>query len=218
MFERIAPTYDLLNRLMSAGLDGVWRRRAVAALRGAPAGPSLDLCAGTLDLSVLLGRARPGERLIAADFAEAMLERGRAKVPEAEVVVADAEALPFADATIAAAVCGFGIRNVAHPERAAAELFRVMVPGGVFVTLELFRPTRAPSRLLHRLYSSLVLPAMGGALSGDRAAYGYLVRSVGGFWAREDYERVLEGAGFARVTGEDLTLGAASLVRAEKPS
>jgi ubiquinone/menaquinone biosynthesis methyltransferase len=217
MFGRIAPTYDLLNRVLSGGLDARWRQRAIAALEGAPPGPSLDLCAGTLDLTVLLDRARPGHRLIAADFSERMLDRGRGKVPRAEIVVADAQALPFEDASIAAAVCGFGIRNVGDPVKAIDELRRVLLPRGVFVTLEFFRPVKLLTRALHCTYASRLLPVVGGLLSGDRAAYAYLARSMGGFLTRPEYEQALRDAGFVNVSGEDLTLGVASIVRAEVP-
>jgi ubiquinone/menaquinone biosynthesis methyltransferase len=217
MFGRIAPTYDRLNRLLSAGLDVSWRRRAVDALSGAPCGPRLDLCAGTLDLTVMLDRDCPGERVIACDFSEPMLQRGRARASRAEIVVADVQALPFEDRSIAAAVCGFGVRNVADPARALGEIRRVMVPGGVFVTLEFFRPTRLPTRLLHHSYARGVLPIVGGLISGDREAYAYLARSIDGFLSRAEYERAAERAGFVRVTGEDLTFGVASIVRAEVP-
>jgi len=217
MFGRIAPTYDLLNRVLSGGLDAVWRKRAIDALAGAPAGPSLDVCAGTLDLTVLLDQARPHQRLIASDFSEPMLERGRGKVPRAEIVVADAQSLPLSDASIAAAVCGFGVRNVSDPKRLVGELRRVLMPGAVFVTLEFFRPVKLVTRAFHRAYASLLLPTLGGILSGDRSAYAYLARSMDGFLTRREYERALEDAGFCHVTSCDLTLGIASIVRAEVP-
>ena len=217
MFERIAPTYDVLNRLMSAGIDGRWRARAVRELERAPAGPVLDLCAGTMDFTALLARARPGERVVALDFSAAMLEAGRAKAPSAEVVVGDATALPFEDATFAAVVCGFGMRNLGDPARGVREARRVLRRGGVFVTLELFRPTRLATRAFHRAYASVVLPRLGGWLSGDRAAYDYLARSMAGFFTRAEYEDALRDAGFARVGGRDLTLGVASIVRGEVP-
>ncbi len=215
MFERIAPTYDLLNQLMSAGMDRRWRARAVAEVARAHAGPVLDLCAGTMDLTAMLSRARPDDRIVAVDFSPAMLEAGRSKAPRAEVVVADAAALPFEDASFAAAICGFGIRNVADPAAAAIEVRRVLRPGGVFVTLDLFRPARLATRAFHRAYASIVLPALGGWLSGDRPAYEYLARSMAGFLRREEYEGMLLASGFARVQGADLTLGVASIVRAE---
>jgi ubiquinone/menaquinone biosynthesis methyltransferase len=215
MFERIAPTYDLLNRLMSAGFDKRWRDRAIAELEGAPPGPVLDLCAGTMDLSALLDAARPNDRIVALDFAPAMLEAGRSKALRAELVVGDAASLPFEDGAFAGVVCGFGMRNLADPVAAAREVLRVLSPGGVFITLELFRPQRFATRAFHAAYARFVLPAVGGWLSGDRKAYDYLARSMAGFLTRSEYERALAEVGFQPVRGFDLTLGVASIVRGE---
>lgn len=215
MFERIAPTYDLLNRLMSAGVDRRWRARAIAEVERSPAGPVLDLCAGTMDLTALLVRVRPRDRVVAVDFAPAMLEAGRRKAPGAEVVVADAASLPFDGATFAAVVCGFGMRNLADPAAGAREARRVLRPGGRFVTLELFRPTRRTTRAFHTAYARWALPALGGWLSGDRRAYEYLARSMTEFLTRQEYVEVLEGAGFGPIRSFDLTLGVASIVVAE---
>ena len=215
MFERIAPTYDLLNRVLSAGIDGRWRARAVGELKSAPPGPVLDLCAGTMDLSALVAAERPHERLVAVDFSPGMLEVGSRKAPRAEVVVADALSLPFENGTFAAVICGFGVRNLADVSRGVREVSRVLRPGGVFVTLELFRPARPAARVFHRAYASVVLPTLGGLVSGDRGAYDYLARSMKGFLSRADYEHLLRDCGFAHVAGCDLTLGVASIVRAE---
>jgi len=214
MFDRIAPTYDVLNRVLSAGIDRRWRARAVREVVGAPAGALLDLCAGTMDLTAMLAAARPNTRLVAVDFSSAMLEAGRHKAPRAEVVVADANALPFPDATFAAVVCGFGMRNLADPVSGVREVRRVLRPGGLFVTLELFRPDRLATRAFHGVYARVVLPAVGGWISGDRSAYQYLSRSMAGFLSRREYEAVLLGAGFASPVGVDLTFGVASIVRA----
>jgi ubiquinone/menaquinone biosynthesis methyltransferase len=216
MFDRIAPTYDRLNKTLSAGIDAAWRKRSVrVGVEGTPKQAILDLCAGTMDMTALLALERPGARIVAADFAAQMLQAGRAKVPRAETVVADALSLPFADGEFDLVACAFGVRNLADVERGASEARRVLAPGGVLVVLEFFRPTRAVTRAFHAAYARGVLPMVGGLVSGDRAAYEYLAESMRSFLSREEYQRLLERVGFVKVRGEDLTLGVASIVRAE---
>jgi ubiquinone/menaquinone biosynthesis C-methylase UbiE len=199
MFDRIAPTYDTLNRMLSLGIDVRWRKRAVEELRNAPDGGILDLCAGTLDLSAMLARAYPEAELTACDFSAEMLERGRDKAPSARRVVGDA------------------MRNVAETAKAAGEVRRVLAPGGVFVTLEFFRPVRLRAKAFHGVYARAVLPNVGALVSGDRGAYAYLARSMKGFLSRREYESMLKKAGFVNVRGFDLLFGIASVVVAESP-
>jgi ubiquinone/menaquinone biosynthesis methyltransferase len=217
MFDRIAPTYDLSNRLMSLGMDARWRSRAVAALGAVAEGPVLDLCAGTMDLTAIVARVFPRARVVACDFASKMLEAGREKAPRAETVVADALALPFADGTFGAVLCGFGVRNLADTARGVREVRRVLAPGGRFVTLDFFQPATRRARAFHALYAKHALPAIGGLVSGDRGAYDYLARSMEAFLTRDAYEALLCNVGFGDVRGVDLTLGVASIVTAGVP-
>jgi ubiquinone/menaquinone biosynthesis methyltransferase len=209
MFDGIAPTYDAINRIMSLGVDRGWRRKTVAALGEVRGRRVLDICAGTLDLAEMAERA--GAQVIGADFAQAMLLRGRAKVT-APLVRADAMKLPFADGAFAGAMCGFGLRNLDDPLAGLREARRVLAPGARLVVLDLFRPRRAITRAVQVLYNRQVLPALGGLISGDRAAYRYLASSIERFATREEVESLARAAGFTEVYGEDLTLGIAALV------
>jgi ubiquinone/menaquinone biosynthesis methyltransferase len=222
MFDRISPTYDLLNRLLSWGIDRRWRREAldVLAERLPPDAslPLLDICAGTLDLTTAM-QARFGERaVVALDFARDMLLSGRAKLARpAGLAVSDAMQLPLVSDAFAGAVCGFGMRNLTDPARGVREAARVLAPGGVLVVLEFFKPVRASTRLFHAVYGNLLLPLVGRLVSGDAEAYRYLSRSMQGFLTRQQFEASLREAGLRDVQGRDLFFGVASLVWGVKP-
>jgi ubiquinone/menaquinone biosynthesis methyltransferase len=218
MFDRIASRYDLLNRVLSIGIDRRWRRAAILAVRPRPRARVLDLCAGTLDITQGLADAYPDAILTAADFSAEMLERGKHKVPAARCVVADAMALPFEDDSFDAAICAFGIRNVANTETALRELRRILSPASRFVTLEFFRSSGPMTRAFHDSFARVVLPVVGQALSGDRAAYRYLADSMATFHSRTEYEALLRSVGFSNINGYDLTFGIASVVVAEVPT
>ncbi len=217
MFDRIAPTYDFLNKLMSFGIDKRWRAKAIDRLsgKGGSVGPLLDLCAGTLDLSRMLESAFPGERVVACDFSAKMLELGKRKVANTERVVGDALALPFEQGAFGAVICGFGMRNLADLRRGVREVRRVLRPGGKFVTLELFAPKLFRTRALHAAALRNALPVIGAVVARDRDAYAYLAESMAGFVTRAQYEAILRQEGFEAVRATDLTLGVASIVCGE---
>jgi demethylmenaquinone methyltransferase/2-methoxy-6-polyprenyl-1,4-benzoquinol methylase len=218
MFDRIAPRYDLLNRLLSAGTDVRWRRRAVDALDMHGPATVLDLCSGTADLLLeWLGRGQE-HRGIGVDLSTEMLKRGLAKLRganatgRASLTAGDAERLPFRDGRFDAALVAFGIRNVADVDAALREVHRVLRPGGRFVILEFSMP-RGPLGALYRLYFGTLLPRIGGLVSGDRGAYAYLPASVQSFDSPEELDARLRRAGFAEVSKQALTLGIAWLHR-----
>jgi ubiquinone/menaquinone biosynthesis methyltransferase len=214
MFDRISPTYDLLNRVMSAGIDRRWRARALSLLaHGLPEGPLLDSCAGTLDLAQAMEQRFGTRRVVAADFSREMLVKGKTKVQRVPLAVGDSMCLPFADAAFAGMTCAFGIRNLSNPEQGLREALRVLKPGGSFVVLEFYRPSTLWMRLFHGTFARFMLPALGFLISRDREAYGYLARSMQGFYTRSEFEQLGLRAGFSSVQSEDLSFGIASLIR-----
>ena len=215
-FERIAPSYDLLNHLLSLNIDRRWRREAIASLewKRNPTGTYLDLCAGTLDVSASLARTEGfSGRVIAADFAEPMLRAGVGKVPAGTAwpVVADALCLPLRDSSVAGAIVAFGARNLAALDAGLREVRRVLMPGGRFVVLEFTTPRSPFVRAAYHAYFHHLLPIIGGMMSGHRTAYRYLPESVARFPAEEELASGMRSAGFADVSWRSLTFGIAAI-------
>jgi demethylmenaquinone methyltransferase/2-methoxy-6-polyprenyl-1,4-benzoquinol methylase len=221
MFDRIAPRYDLLNRLLSAGTDVRWRRQAVDFLDVAPPARVLDLCTGTADLLIeALGRD-PRISGLGVDLSHRMLGRGAAKVARgglaarAALAGGDGERLPVRDGAFDGALVAFGIRNVGDPLSAMREVRRALRPGGRFVVLEFSMPEGVLA-VAYRLYFRHVLPRLGGLVSGDASAYSYLPASVARFPGPEAFAALVREAGFEDVRWRCLTFGIACLHRGEK--
>jgi demethylmenaquinone methyltransferase/2-methoxy-6-polyprenyl-1,4-benzoquinol methylase len=217
MFAEIAPRYDLVNRLLSGGIDVRWRRTTVRRAPPPAAGAILDVCTGTGDLALAYAvAAGPGVRVVASDFCRPMLDRGVAKGQAAglpvEWVEADALDLPFPNATFDLVTVAFGLRNLADTARGLAEMARVTKPGGTLAILEFSLPRNPLVRAGYLWYFRRVLPAIGNAVARNASdAYTYLNRSVEEFPSGDALESLIRAAGFDRVEAVPLSFGIATL-------
>jgi demethylmenaquinone methyltransferase / 2-methoxy-6-polyprenyl-1,4-benzoquinol methylase len=216
MFDRIARRYDLLNRLLSLGLDQSWRRRTIDALGLSPAGRLLDVATGTADVAILAARRVPGLTVVGVDPSRAMLAIGREKVERAglsgNVTLAEgnALALPFPLAAFDAVTIAFGIRNVADRGAAVREMARVTRPGGRIGVLELIEPRGRPWSAPARLWVRRGVPIVGAILSGAWE-YRYLQRSIAAFPPPDEFLGVMAGAGLAAVSSRPMAFGSCCL-------
>ncbi|RMF95121.1 MAG: bifunctional demethylmenaquinone methyltransferase/2-methoxy-6-polyprenyl-1,4-benzoquinol methylase UbiE [Planctomycetota bacterium] len=217
MFAEIAPRYDFLNHLLSAGVDIYWRRRTASRVLPLPEGPILDVCAGTGDLSFALNRRFRGKRrIVATDFCRPMLAIGRRKALKQRCepiawLEADTLQLPFPDDTFALVCVAFGLRNVADTDAGLAEMVRTTKPGGKVAILEFTLP-RGVLGKLYAWYFHRVLPRIGQALAGNRySAYNYLPASVSEFPQYEGLCRRMEAAGLHSAVFFPMTFGIATL-------
>jgi demethylmenaquinone methyltransferase/2-methoxy-6-polyprenyl-1,4-benzoquinol methylase len=221
IFSEIAPRYDLLNHVLSFNVDKTWRPRAIRELNieRKPAGTYLDICAGTLDVSVAIAKSAGFRgRVIGADFAEPMLRHGVNKIGTLNIdaVTADALKLPLADSSISGAIVSFGIRNVADLDACLVETYRVLEPGAAFVILEFSTPKSSLIAGAYRLYSNHILSRIGRIVSGHPTAYKYLPKSVENFPDQDVLAARMSAAGFTNVSWRSLTFGVAAIHRGEK--
>ena len=221
MFNAIARRYDLLNHLLSGGVDVYWRRRALdCALETSPQ-RILDLATGTGDFALAAARLRP-QQVVGVDMAVEMLRLGAAKVAakrppmSLELLVGDAEQLPFQDASFDLVTGAFGVRNFGHIPSGLAEAYRVLKPGGQLLVLDFCEPTAPLFRQLYLFYFHKVLPLIGGLISGQRRAYAYLPRSVGSFPQGPAFVELLVAAGFSQTRYTPMTLGIAAVYQGVK--
>lgn len=226
VFDRVAPAYDLMNDVMSAGVHRLWKRLLIDWLSPQPGEFLIDVAGGTGDVARLfLARAEriavrrgpraPKARAIVCDVNEAMLRAGRrgtAREPQGLLRVGgDAEALPFKDGAADAVTIAFGIRNVTHIERALCEMRRVLKPGGRFLCLEFSHVTLPGLDRVYETVTSALIPRLGQVIAGDAAPYRYLVDSIRRFPDQRRFARMIEAAGFAQVSYRDLSGGIAAL-------
>ena len=213
MFSAIAPRYDFLNRLLSAGRDRAWRRAAVQEAGVPRGGRLLDVCAGTADVAMEAARQFPDARIEGVDFSPPMIALGQAKVARAGLAerirlqVAPAEALPYPDDTFDAATVAFGLRNIPDRLQGLREMLRVLRPGGRAVVLEFTTPPNPLFRGLYLWYFRRVLPRIGRLVSGHRSAYDYLPASVAEFPPPEGVAVWMREVGLRDVSYRPMTCG-----------
>ncbi len=208
-FDEIARDYDRMNHLMTAGLDRCWRKRAVQGLHG----KVLDVACGTGDMVVELLRTRHAASLqvTGVDLSEEMLAIAKRKAPQAEYRLADAEHLPFGDASFDAVICAFGVRNFVHLEQGLKEMVRVLKPGGRMAILELATPDNPFILFFYNIYTRRIIPWLGSRIAGNRDAYTYLPSSIERFPKGAAMVDKLKAAGGRTVEHRKLTFGVCRL-------
>ena len=222
MFDEIARRYDLMNRLISLGLDKSWRKKAIQTLGPKADGLYLDIGAGTGDLSYGLAKAQPTAKVIGLDPSFGMLTFGKKKARDAAIedrvtfTMGDAMALPFSDNRFDGVILGFCIRNVENRAGALGEMQRVLKPGGRLTILELTTPEHGLQALLHKIHTTTTIPAAARLLSLSRA-YSYLVRSVRAFPVSSEFDGQVQAAGFVATSFTPLTFGTATIFTGVKP-
>jgi len=218
MFSAIAPRYDLLNRLLSLGIDRRWRKKAIHWLDPRE-GIFLDVATGTGDMAMEIARQRGSAKTVGIDFSHEMLAIGRKKTRGLPIYLGrgDALCLPFKDEMFEGITCAYGIRNFADLEKGLGEMLRTLKPGGRVSILEFTTPSNKLVRAVYLFYFTKLLPFIGGIVSGHPDAYTYLPASVMDFPDREKLKSIFERAGFTHVTVSPLTFGVSDLITARKP-
>ena len=218
MFGRVAARYDLLNHVLSFNLDKRWRAKTVERVLPALAKPgaiALDLCCGTADVLLAMEARGCAARVLGSDFCHPMLVEARRKVGARgfanPLFEADALSLPLLDASLDLITCGFGFRNLANYEKGFQEILRTLKPGGMAAILEFSQPVNPVFGAVYGVFSTRILPRIGGAVSSSREAYSYLPESIRKFPGAEDLAGAMRRAGFSRVEFERMTGGAVAL-------
>lgn len=222
MFNQISPKYDLLNHVLSANIDKLWRKKAINLLIPWQPELILDVATGTADFAIA-ATAIKGARVFGIDISEGMLDVGRIKIfkkgleERIELIKADSEKLPFKNDTFDAAIVGFGVRNFENLKTGLNEIKRVLKPGGVFYILEFSKPAKSPYKQIYQVYFTKILPLIGRMVSKDSNAYTYLPESVNEFPDGDKFLTILAEVGFVESKYFLQTFGIASIYETQKP-
>ena len=221
MFNNISPKYDFLNRILSLGIDVIWRKKAIKLLAKYKPLNILDIATGTGDFAIEAAKLKPN-KIIGIDISEGMLKYGQIKINKKglnkiiKLEKGDSENLQFKNNSFDASTAGFGVRNFQNLEKGLAEIYRILKPGGVAVILEFSQPETTPFKQIYNFYFKYILPFWGKIISKDNAAYSYLPESVNEFPYGEQFMNILKNTGFKNVSQKRLTLGIATIYLAEK--
>lgn len=216
MFDSIVNGYDRANRILSFGIDQLWRKKVVEQLELKPTDVVLDVCCGTGDLSTLIRSA--GAHVVSVDFSYSMIQKGRDKGNIDELAaVADASKLSFKDKIFTKVCISFGIRNIPDIDIFLEEVYRVLRPGGTLTILELTRPRYSFFRLLYFMYLYTILPILGGIIAGNFRAYRYLTKTIHTFIDPPTLTAIHEKHGFIDVKITPMTLHIATMYISKKP-
>lgn len=221
MFDSISARYDLLNRLLSLGIDKGWRKKVVNILKKEKVKTILDVATGTADLAIAEVKAGP-EKITGIDISEGMLAKGREKVLALslqqiiQLETGDAENLKYADNTFDAVTVSFGVRNFENLRKGLKEIYRVIKPGGILVVLEFSQPEKFPFKQIYNFYFHNVLPLVGKLVSKDNRAYTYLPESVNAFPYGKSFTAILQETGFKDTKWQALTFGICSIYTGRK--
>ena len=221
MFDRIAPKYDLLNHILSAGIDRHWRKKLINRLAKSHPQSILDIATGTGDIAIAAADLHP-KKITAIDISEKMLAVAAGKVKEKklesiiELKRANSESLSYDDNSFDAITVAFGVRNFEHLQEGFKEMHRVLKPNGICLILEFSQPVHFPVKQLYRFYSAYILPRIGGVISKEKSAYQYLPESVKAFPQGNSFLELFSSAGFKNTTWQPLTFGIASLYEGHK--
>ena len=221
MFDNISGKYDLLNRILSMGIDVSWRKKVVKSVKKQNPKTILDIATGTGDLAIAMAKATDA-KITGFDLSAGMLEVGKRKIAEEnlqdriEMIQGDAEKMPFADDSFDVITVAFGVRNFENLKKGLDDIYRVLKPGGKLIILEFSQPQAAPMKQLYSFYSRYILPRIGKKISKDQSAYTYLPDSVKAFPHGDEMKKILKNSNFVEPFDKKLTFGIASIYESLK--